>query len=459
MDLFDKAGEERAAKMAPLADRMRPRRLEEFVGQAHILGPGAPLRLLLESGEIPSMILWGPPGSGKTTLARAIAEASGAHFESFSAVLSGVREVRQLVAEAADRLKLQGRRTVLFVDEIHRFNKAQQDAFLPHVERGTILLLGATTENPSFEVNSALLSRCRVFTLHALPPDDLGIIVLRALDDRERGLGATSVSLTDDALALLVALADGDARRALTLLEGAVSVWLRTRPPSEPVGADAVRRVLERGPLIYDKGGEYHYDVISAFIKSLRGSDPDAALYWLARMLDAGEDPVFVARRMVIFASEDVGNADAQALEVAVAATEAVRLVGLPEGRIPLAQAATYLACAPKSNASYIALGRATDAVREHGALPVPLHLRNAPTPLMEKLGYGEGYKYPHDYPGHHVAQQYLPDKIADARFYEPTEEGREHEIAERLARRRKATTRGTAPVKGPGDAPPRRKG
>ncbi len=435
MDLFEKAAEERSARMAPLADRVRPRSLAEFVGQSHLLDAGAPLRLLIEGGEIPSMILWGPPGSGKTTLARLIAEGSGCHFESFSAVLSGVREVRQLVAEAAGRLGLHGRRTVLFVDEIHRFNKAQQDAFLPHVERGTILLLGATTENPSFEVNSALLSRCRVFTLHALTQDDLRKVVNRAMEDPGRGLGGARVTLTDDALALLVSLADGDARRALTLLEGAVSAWRTTRSPAEPVDAEAVRQVLERGPLIYDKGGEYHYDVISAFIKSLRGSDPDAAVYWLARMLDAGEDPVFVARRMVILASEDIGNADPQALQVAVAATEAVRLVGLPEGRIPLAEAAIYLACAPKSNASYVAINRASETVRQHGALPVPLHLRNAPAPLLRELGYGEGYRTPHDFPGHYVAQRYLPDKIADARFYEPGQEGREREIAERLSR------------------------
>ncbi len=435
MDLFDKADDDRAARMAPLPDRMRPRRLDEFVGQSRLLGPGGPLRLLIEGGEIPSMILWGPPGSGKTTLARLIAEGSGSRFEAFSAVLSGVREVRQVVAEASERLRLQGRRTVLFVDEIHRFNKAQQDAFLPHVERGTILLLGATTENPAFEVNGALLSRCRVFTLEPLAPEDLRTLVLRALADVDRGLGRTRVTLEEDALALLVSLADGDARRALTLLEGAVSVWRTSRLPGEPVGAGALRQVIERGPLLYDRRGEVHYDVISAFIKSVRGSDPDAAVYWLARMLDAGEDPIFIARRMVIFASEDVGNADPQAILVAVAATEAVRLVGLPEGRIPLAQAATYLACAPKSNAAYVAINRASEAVRARGALPVPLHLRNAPASLLRDLGYGEGYRDPHDHPGHHVAQQYLPDPIQDERFYEPTEQGREGEIAERLAR------------------------
>ncbi len=439
MELFEKAASERLARRAPLADRMRPRRLEEFVGQTHLLGPGAPLRLLLDAREIPSLILWGPPGSGKTTLARLIAARLGAHFESFSAVLSGVKEVRSVLREAADRLKMHDRRTVLFIDEIHRFNKAQQDAFLPHVERGLLVLLGATTENPSFEINSALLSRCRVFTLEALSEDELRSIVERALADTEWGLGGLQATLSPPAIDLLIRLADGDARRALTLLEEAVAIAAADHPAGTPVPPEAVARVLERGPLLYDKGGEYHYDVISAFIKSLRGSDPDAAVYWLARMLEAGEDPVFIARRMVIFAAEDVGNADPRALQVAVAATEAVRLVGLPEGRIPLAQAVTYLACAPKSNASYRAIGRAEAAVREKGSLPVPLHLRNAPTPLLEKLGYARGYRYPHDSPGHHVAQQYLPDKLRGERFYDPSASGEEREIARRLEAWRRA--------------------
>ncbi|MFQ5457738.1 MAG: replication-associated recombination protein A [Myxococcota bacterium] len=433
MDLFEKNNAETAARDAPLADRMRPRSLDEFVGQAALLGKDAPLGLLLATEQIPSILFWGPPGAGKTTLARLVAARLDAHLESLSAVLSGVKDLRAVVAAAAARRKGGGRRTVLFIDEIHRWSKAQQDALLPHVESGALLLLGATTENPSFEIIAPLLSRCRVFTLAPLTEEDLRAIVTRALGDAERGLGKTGVTLTEDALALLVGLADGDARRALTLLEAAVSVYAREAGGKGALGPDVVKRVLERGPLLYDKGGEYHYDVISAFIKSLRGSDPDAAVYWLARMLEAGEDPVFVARRMVIFAAEDVGNADAEALQVAVAATEAVRLVGLPEGKIPLAQAATYLACAPKSNASYLAIGRAEAALRALGALPVPLHLRNAPTPLLEKLGYGKGYQYPQDHPGHHVDQDYLPDALRGERFYEPTDEGREREIAARL--------------------------
>ncbi len=446
MDLFEKSEAAKAARHAPLADRMRPRRLAEFVGQPQLLDEGAPLSLLLKTKQLPSIIFWGPPGSGKTTLARLVADALDAHVESLSAVLSGVKEIRRVVAEADGRLRGGGRRTVLFIDEIHRFNKGQQDALLPHVEQGTILLLGATTENPSFEIIAPLLSRCRVFTLEALPEKALRAIVEGALADEERGLGRSGSGITPDAMAFLIALSDGDARRALTLLDEAVSIHAREAPKGDALGPDVVKRILERGPLIYDKGGEYHYDVISAFIKSLRGSDPDGAVYWLARMIDAGEDPVFIARRMVIFAAEDVGNADAQALQVAVAATEAVRLVGLPEGKIPLAQAATYLASAPKSNASYLALGRAETALREKGALPVPLHLRNAPTPLLEKLGYGKGYKYPHDHPGHHVLQSYLPEALAGNRFYEPTSEGEEREIAERLKGWRKMSGKSERP-------------
>jgi len=405
---------------------MRPRTLEEFEGQAHLLGPDSPLGpLLAAKGKLPSSIFWGPPGSGKTTLARLLAERAGLRFAAISAVLSGVKDLREEIARAEEERR-RGARTALFVDEIHRFNKAQQDALLPWVERGTVVLLGATTENPSFEVISALRSRSRVFTLRALDAAALASIVRRALDDRERGLGERGLALSDDALDVIVRLADGDARRALGLLESA---------------AERAERVIERPHVAaafesrlpdYDKGGEAHYDVISAFIKSLRGSDPDAAVYWLARMLEAGEEPRFIARRLMIFASEDVGNADPSGLVVAVAAAEAFDRVGLPEGKLVLSQATTYLACAPKSNASMLAIAAASGAVKEHGTLPVPLHLRNAPTELLRELGYGKAYHYPHDSPSHFVREQYLPDALRETRFYEPTDQGGEAEIAAR---------------------------
>jgi len=410
---------------------MRPRTVDEFVGQSHLLGPGRVLREMIDEGQAESLILWGPPGSGKTTLAHLLAAASGAHAVAFSAVLQGVKELRQIVEEAEDELRRNGRRTVLFVDEIHRFNKAQQDAFLPHVEAGTVTLIGATTENPSFEVIPPLLSRTRVLVLEPLGAEDVAAVVDRAVADPERGLGAHHLTVAPEARAFLVEHAQGDARVALNTLELAARL-ARTRR-TRRLELSLVEEAAQQRALRYDKAGEEHYNVISAFIKSLRGGDPDAAVYWMMRMLEAGEDPLFIARRMVIFAAEDVGNAEPQALQVAVAAKDAVHFVGLPEGRIPLAQAATFLATCPKSNAAYRAMLAAADDVKRAGVLPVPLHLRNAPTPLMKGLGYGAGYLYPHDYDEAVVEQDYMPEALAGRRYYEPTERGREREIGERL--------------------------
>src|SRR5438094_1610800 len=404
---------------APLAERMRPRAIDDFVGQQHLLGPGHVLRDMIESGRVESLILWGPPGSGKTTLAHLLAAASGAPAVSFSAVLQGVKELRQIIDEAEVVLERSGQPTVLFVDEIHRFNKAQQDAFLPHVEAGTITLIGATTENPSFEVIAPLLSRTRVLTLEPLGDAEVGAVIDRALADVERGLGRQKLVLDAEARGFLVAHAQGDARVALNALELAARL-ARTRR-THTVDVPLLEEAAQQRALRYDKAGEEHYNVISAFIKSLRGSDPDAAVYWMMRMLEAGEDPLFVARRMVIFAAEDVGNAEPQALQVAVAAKDAVHFVGLPEGRIPLAQAATFLATCPKSNAAYRAMLAAAEDVRQAGPLPVPLHLRNAPTPLMKGLGYGAGYLYPHDYEDAVVEQDYLPERLRARRYYEPS--------------------------------------
>ena len=416
---------------------MRPATLDEIVGQRHLLGPGRILRQMIEGGQLHSLILWGPPGTGKTTLAHLLAQAADAEFATFSAVLSGVKELREVVAEADERRRLHGRATILFVDEIHRFNKAQQDAFLPHVENGTVVLLGATTENPSFEVIAPLLSRTRVLVLEPLDAGDLDVLLARAAGDRERGLGALDLALADDARAFLAERAHGDARVALGALELAAS--LAGQRGARTIDLALAEEALQTKALRYDKAGEEHYNVISAFIKSMRASDPDAAVYWLMRMLDAGEDPLFIARRMIVFAAEDVGNADPRALQVAVAAKDAFHFVGLPEGRIPLAQAATYLAAAPKSNAAYRAMLAAGEAVAAHGALPVPLALRNAPTPLMKDLGYGADYRYPHDYEGALVPQQCLPDALAAARFYRPSDRGEEAAAGERLRRARAA--------------------
>jgi putative ATPase len=437
MDLFTADPPTSAEPRPPLAERMRPRSLEEFVGQEHLVGKGRFLSSVLKAEQPPSLIFWGPPGSGKTTLAHLIATSTKCRFVFFSAVLSGVKEVRELVAEARVR-RQRGERTILFVDEIHRFNRNQQDAFLPHVEDGTIILMGATTENPSFEVNAPLLSRCKVLTLRPLRVEQVVTLLRRAVDDPERGVGDLGVACDDELLAEIAEWAEGDARRALNLLEQSLALCPVT-DGKRMLSAREVREAAQHRVLLFDKGREEHYNVISAFIKSLRGSDPDAAVYWLARLLEAGEDPLFVARRMVIFASEDVGNADPQGLVVAVAALQAFHAVGMPEGWIPLSHAATYLATAPKSNASYLAYRRAAAELDESGTLPVPLHLRNAPTKLMKAEGYAEGYRYPHDYPGHVVAQQYLPDDLAGRRFYDPTDVGYEREIARRLDERRKA--------------------
>jgi putative ATPase len=420
---------------------MRPRQLDDVVGQDALAGPKGLLRSLAASRELPSLILWGPPGSGKTTLARLLAEASGCRLESLSAVMAGVKEIREAV-ERARRERRAGKRTLLLLDEIHRLNRAQQDALLPHVEEGVVTLVGATTENPSFEVNAPLLSRCRVYTLERLSPDALAQLVRRAAADRERGLGAAGCELADDAVAAIASAADGDARRALLLLEAAAALQRRTAPGA-PLGVDAVRQAAGRRLLVHDRDREEHYTVVSALIKSLRASDPDAALYWAARMLDAGEDPRFVARRLVIFAAEDVGNAEPQALPLAVAAYQAAERIGMPEARIPLAQAITFLACAPKSNASYLGIERAREAVAAHGSLPVPMHLRNAPTGLMRGLGYGRGYEYAHDAPDAFVATPNLPDELAAARFYQPGERGAEASIAARLAALRERRARG----------------
>jgi putative ATPase len=411
----------------PLAARMRPRTLDEFLGQRHLVGPDRALRRALESDRIGSLILWGPPGSGKTTLAQIVARMTHAHFESLSAVAAGVPELRR-VAEAAQHRRRLGGRTVLFVDEIHRWTKAQQDAVMPHVESGLLTLIGATTENPSFEVNAALLSRCRVVRLEPLGDDDVGALVDRALSEPERGLGAMDVELRPEARDALIRLAHGDARTALTALEAAAqSAPLESGRPV--VDQALIEDVVQRRVLLYDKSGDQHYDVISAFIKSIRGSDPDAAIYWLARLLDAGEDPLFVARRLVILASEDVGLADPQALSVAVAAQQAVHFIGMPEGYYPLGEATLYLALAPKSNSVGRAYSAALEDVRQLGAAPVPLHLRNAVTGLMRSMDYGKGYRYAHDYGGT-VAQQHLPDDLKDRRYYQAGANGAEPGLA-----------------------------
>ena len=413
----------------PLAARMRPRTLDDIVGQRHLLAPGKPLRDAIEKGSVGSMIFWGPPGSGKTTIAKVIAQYTDREFVSFSAVTEGVPRVREIVAEAEARRRM-GRGTILFADEIHRFNKAQQDAFLPHVEAGTITLIGATTENPSFEINGALLSRVRVFVLQALTPEDLRALIARALSDTERGLGDWDLEVDQDAVDLISTEADGDARRALTVLEAAADhVGPRGR-----VTVEIARDALQLRFAKYDKGGEETYNMLSAFHKSLRGSDPQGALYWMARMIEGGADPMIIFRRSIAMAAEDVGLADPEALKLAVAARDAFHMLGPPEGYLPLAQMIVYLATAPKSNSSKVALSAALEAARDHPAEGVPLHVRNAPTGLMKELGYGAGYQYAHDSPEAYIPQEYLPERLRGSRFYEPGPFGFEKEIAKRMA-------------------------
>jgi len=412
---------------APLAERMRSRTVAEFSGQEHLIGEGRILRRMIETDSLASLILWGPPGCGKTTLAHIIAAETKSHFIFFSAILSGVKEIRETFREA-ERYAARGIRTILFVDEIHRFNKSQQDAFLPYIEKGVVTIIGATTENPSFEVIAPLLSRCRVLTLQQLEPDTVRRLLLQALTDCERGLGNSALSATDEALEFLAAQAGGDARVALNTLEVAAGL---TR--DDTITLEIAQEALQKRALLYDKGGEEHYNVISAFIKSLRGSAPDAALYWLARMLEAGEDPIFILRRMMVMASEDIGNADPRALQVAVSALQAFQIIGMPEGRIILGQAVTYLATAPKSNASYVGINSALAEVRKSGALPVPLHIRNAPTKLMKEQGYGKGYQYAHDYEEGYSGQECLPERLTGRKFYEPKGRGYEKSIVERM--------------------------
>ncbi|MGH7449637.1 MAG: replication-associated recombination protein A [Longimicrobiales bacterium] len=423
-------GDPASAAVAPLAARVRPRTLDDFVGQEHLLGPGRALRELMEKDAIGTIILWGPPGTGKTTLARIIAERTNAAFVHFSAVTEGVARVRAIIAEAKDRQRALQRRTILFCDEIHRFNKAQQDAFLPHVEAGTIDLIGATTENPSFEVIGALLSRSRVFVLEPLTPAAVATILRRAVADTELGLGALDLDVTDDALELMSVEADGDARRALNTLETAATLAREDRRITVELAREAMQLRFAR----FDKGGEEHFNILSAYHKSLRGSDADGALYWMARMLEGGQDPLVIFRRAIAMAAEDIGMADPGALQVAVAAREAFHILGPPEGFLPLAEMTIYLATAPKSNASYRALQAALDAARQTPAAAVPLHIRNAPTRLMKDLGYHEGYKYAHDYEGGFVPQQHLPDELRGTRFYEPGAIGFEKNVRKRIA-------------------------
>ncbi|MGD9182766.1 MAG: replication-associated recombination protein A [Desulfobacterales bacterium] len=438
MDIFDYHAQKAAESTRPLAERMRPRHIGEFVGQDHVVSAGSLIRHAIEDDRIFSMIFWGPPGCGKTTLARIIAGETRSYFVHFSAVLSGVKDIRAVIEEARNQQKIHRKRTILFVDEIHRFNKAQQDAFLHHVESGLITLIGATTENPSFEVIAPLLSRCRVITLDRLTEEDISAIIDMALSDEQRGLGGLNIELAADARDYIIRIADGDARVALNNLEVAGSLVITRQKPDRSTTAGKItlqdlELAIQKKALVYDKAGEEHYNLISALHKSLRGSDPDAALYWLARMLVAGEDPFYIARRMVRFATEDIGNADPDALGTAMNAMEAFKFLGHPEGELALAQAAVYLATAPKSNRIYAAFGKVNAVIKKTGSLPVPFHIRNAPTKLMKDLGYGKNYKYAHNYENAIVPQDYLPDKLKGQFFYFPTNRGFEKTIKDRL--------------------------
>jgi len=440
LSLFEQAAD-REQVGAPLADRMRPTALEEVVGQQHLLGREKLLAASIATDQIPSMILWGPPGSGKTTIARVVAGSTHRRFRGLSAVLAGVAELREIISEARERLAMERKQTILFLDEIHRFNKAQQDALLPHVEKGTVTLIGATTDNPSFSVNAALLSRCVVLKLEPLGVEDIASLLLRALGDDARGLGACGLGLTETARDAIAKRSEGDARRALTALELAAH-RAQGRGSTEIDDSD-VEQALQHDTLLYDRDGEEHYNLASAFIKSLRGSDPDAAVYWMMRMVDAGEDPRFLVRRMIIFASEDIGNADPRALQTAVAADDAFTRIGMPEGIYALTQAATFLAVAPKSNASLRAIAASRRDIKAHGALPVPMKLRNAPTDLMRSFGYGAGYDSPHDHPEAFAPTTYLPEALEGSIYYSPTRNGLEAKISDRLSELRKRTRSG----------------
>ncbi len=433
MDLFEHQFQQQKNREAPLAARMRPGALHEFVGQEHLVGEGHVLRKAIEAGKVPSIILWGPTGSGKTTMAYIIANSTQSHFSPVSAVSAGVADLRRIIEEAKERRKLYKQTTILFIDEIHRFNKSQQDAVLPYVEDGTITLIGATTENPSFEVITPLLSRCQVLALNPLTEDEIQIIIMRALKDELKGLGKLNVELDEDAMLRLIMMSNKDARVALNALEIATATTPPNAEGKRRISLTTIEDAIQHRALPYDRAGDRHYDIISALHKSLRSSDPDAALYWLARMLEAGESPLYIARRMVRFASEDIGMADPQALVVAMAAQQAVHFVGMPEGNLALAEAAVYLATAPKSNSLYQAYSEVQEKIKDGPDEPVPLHLRNPVTPLMKKMDYGKGYKYDHDYPGHFSGQRNLPDSLKGKRFYKPSDQGYEKQVAERL--------------------------
>ncbi len=435
MTLFEHHRQFIQNRNAPLAARMRPRNFDELVGQEHLVGIETVLRKSIDSDQVPSMILWGPPGSGKTTLASLISSVTKSHFEQASAVTSGVSDLRRIFKEAKDRLGMSEQRTIFFVDEIHRFNKAQQDVILPHVEDGTVTFIGATTENPSFEVISPLLSRSRIYTTKALTEKEVSLIIERALKDSDRGLGHMNVSVDPEALSLLLAISNGDSRAALNTIELAASASENTYNGSRCITLPIMEGALQRRALAYDKKGDQHYDTISAFIKSVRASDPDASIYWLGRMIESGEDPLFISRRMVILAAEDIGLADPQALTIAVAAQQAVHFIGMPEGRIPMAEATIYLATAPKSNTAYKAINKAIEDVKTNGVDPVPLHLRNAVNETMKNMDYGKNYQYPHQLPDHFSGQDNLPDNLKGETYYHPSNQGYEEIVAERMNR------------------------